>query len=106
VFDNNNVLAMRYLLILCIPFFLISCFTNESDVDERLRLEQRITQLERRMDSILGNRLSNPAFSSAISPSGPVQRESFSSRCQAITKKGSQCKRTAKNGGYCWQHGG
>jgi micrococcal nuclease len=28
-------------------------------------------------------------------------------RCQAITKKGTQCKRAAKPGSnYCWQHGG
>jgi micrococcal nuclease len=28
-------------------------------------------------------------------------------RCQAITKKGTQCKRNAKSGSrYCWQHGG
>jgi hypothetical protein len=27
-------------------------------------------------------------------------------RCQAITKKGLQCKRKAKSNGYCWQHGG
>lgn len=28
-------------------------------------------------------------------------------RCQAITKKGTQCSRKAKPGSkYCWQHGG
>lgn len=31
---------------------------------------------------------------------------SYSGRCQATTKKGSQCKRTANSGSYCWQHGG
>ncbi len=30
-----------------------------------------------------------------------------SGRCQATTKKGTQCKRNAKAGSsYCWQHGG
>lgn len=30
-----------------------------------------------------------------------------STQCQAITKKGAQCKRKAKAGSsYCWQHGG
>lgn len=30
----------------------------------------------------------------------------YNGRCQAITKKGTQCKRTAKPGSkYCWQHG-
>lgn len=25
-------------------------------------------------------------------------------RCKAITKKGSQCKRSGNGAGYCWQH--
>lgn len=30
-----------------------------------------------------------------------------SGRCQATTKKGTQCKRNAASGSkYCWQHGG
>src|ERR1035438_9793705 len=33
--------------------------------------------------------------------------DTTSGRCQAITKKGTQCKRKAKPGSiYCWQHGG
>lgn len=28
------------------------------------------------------------------------------SQCQAITKKGTQCSRKARSGGYCYQHGG
>lgn len=31
---------------------------------------------------------------------------SYSGRCMATTKKGSQCKRSARSNGYCWQHGG
>ncbi len=27
-------------------------------------------------------------------------------RCKAITKKGTRCKRAARSNGYCWQHGG
>lgn len=36
-----------------------------------------------------------------------IEREnSTSGRCQATTKKGTQCKRNAKSGSkYCWQHG-
>ena len=34
-------------------------------------------------------------------------KNTYSGRCQAITKKGTQCKRNAKIGSkYCWQHGG
>jgi hypothetical protein len=36
-----------------------------------------------------------------------VARTPQTSRCQATTKKGTQCLRTAKAGSkYCWQHGG
>jgi hypothetical protein len=31
---------------------------------------------------------------------------SYSGQCMAITKRGTQCKRAARSGGYCWQHGG
>ena len=31
--------------------------------------------------------------------------DTYTGRCQAITKKGTQCKRTAVSGSrYCWQH--
>lgn len=36
----------------------------------------------------------------------PVERAVTSGRCQATTKKGTQCSRHAKAGSsYCWQHG-
>ena len=34
----------------------------------------------------------------------PIKTTKQISRCQAITKKGTQCKRAAKSNGYCWQH--
>jgi methylphosphotriester-DNA--protein-cysteine methyltransferase len=35
------------------------------------------------------------------------RKSDSSGRCQATTKKGTQCKRNAKAGtDYCWQHGG
>lgn len=50
-----------------------------------------------------------PAARSVVSqpatpkPSAPA----YAGRCQATTKKGTQCSRTAKAGSsYCWQHGG
>jgi hypothetical protein len=36
----------------------------------------------------------------------PVKAKAQSTQCQAITKKGTQCSRAARSGGYCWQHGG
>lgn len=38
--------------------------------------------------------------------SSSTSSSSYSGRCQAITKKGSQCSRSERSGGYCWQHGG
>ena len=36
----------------------------------------------------------------------PKAKTQTSGRCQATTKKGTQCKRKAKSGSdYCWQHG-
>jgi hypothetical protein len=54
---------------------------------------------------------SPPSVSTLVSPSastapGNTQPASFG-RCQATTKKGTQCSRNAKAGSnYCWQHGG
>ena len=48
------------------------------------------------------NTLVSPASSSATRTTQPV-----SVRCQATTKKGTQCSRNAKAGSnFCWQHGG
>ena len=50
-----------------------------------------------------------PVLSSASSAQGSQPATAVSAgggRCQAITKKGTQCKRRAKAGSrYCWQHG-
>ena len=49
-----------------------------------------------------------PTHANAAAPaSAPAQRVAEAGRCQAITKKGTQCSRRAKAGSkYCWQHGG
>ena len=37
-----------------------------------------------------------------VRPESPTTQQT---QCQAITKKGSQCSRSAQSGGiYCWQH--
>ena len=44
-----------------------------------------------------------PATPTAPAPGAAAR----STRCQATTKKGTQCSRNAKAGSsYCWQHGG
>lgn len=49
----------------------------------------------------------NPAKESVVAPQ-PMekkQKSGSSGQCQAITKKGTQCKRNAMPGSkYCWQH--
>ena len=36
-----------------------------------------------------------------------TKKQSYSGRCLATTKKGTQCRRNAASGSnYCWQHGG
>ncbi len=37
-------------------------------------------------------------------PQHQVKIEKNVTRCQALTAKGLQCKRTADSAGYCWQH--
>ena len=53
-----------------------------------------------------GAREAAPAVERPSTPTAaaPAPR---STRCQAITKKGTQCSRNAQAGSsYCWQHGG
>jgi hypothetical protein len=87
---------------------LTSCFNTDNNVNERNQLDIRIARLEERIDSLINSRHinsggSNNTGSYKQSPEKIVRQ---TNRCQAITKKGTQCKRTAKGGDYCWQHGG
>lgn len=34
----------------------------------------------------------------------PTSNPKRTGQCQAITKKGAQCSRSASNSNYCWQH--
>jgi hypothetical protein len=44
--------------------------------------------------------------SSARSDDGGSRQSASDGQCTATTKKGSRCKRSARSGGRCWQHGG
>lgn len=33
-------------------------------------------------------------------------KSEYSGQCNATTKKGTRCSRSARSNGYCWQHGG
>ncbi len=85
-------------------------------------LEENNRALNQRIDYILLTLKSpgtNPALGTSNIPqntntlSNPVKTEpvqtkpsTYSGRCGATTKKGTQCSRSAKSNGYCWQHGG
>ncbi|MFT3979242.1 MAG: DUF5763 domain-containing protein [Ferruginibacter sp.] len=84
---------MKTILTICVSFLFSSCYYSDR---ETYYLNERITRLEQRIDSLTGGRNVDPA-----EPGNYTY-----SRCQAITKRGTQCKRKAKNNGYCWQHNG
>jgi hypothetical protein len=48
-----------------------------------------------------------PAVPKSSPPEASAAPAARAGRCQATTKKGTQCSRNAKPGSnYCWQHGG
>lgn len=87
---------------------LISCSYTGNDVNQQDQLNLRIARLEQRIDSLINSRHINSAGSNnnGIYNQSPEKIVPQVNRCQAITKKGTQCKRTARSGDYCWQHGG
>ena len=105
---SSKVAVMKTILMIGLSFSLASCFNKNGDTQKVDSLNQRITQLEQKIDSLLGirngasvglNNTDSPGTTSYKSTRGD-------SRCQATTKKGTQCKRKAKTNSYCWQHGG
>ena len=100
---------MRTIYVIALSLLLFSCFNKNYEREEIDRLNHRIALLEEKIDALISGRnlnsitrSNNISSSSTRSYSTPTQN----GRCQAITKKGTQCKRKAKNNGYCWQHGG
>jgi hypothetical protein len=94
---------MRKIYLICLSLLLFSCFNNDRETGEMDQLNQRITRLEQRIDSLIKNansiKLNN--MNSLNTPSYNTTLRNFN-RCQAITKKGTQCSRKAKNNSYCW----
>jgi outer membrane murein-binding lipoprotein Lpp len=101
----NKSCAIKMLATICLSFLLFSCSNKDKEIDQ---LNQRITLLEQKIDALSsgrnGNsiRLNSMTIPGTDSYNAPLQ----SGRCQAITKKGTQCRRKAKSNSYCWQHGG
>ncbi len=100
-------------------YFLLVTFFSSCNNDKIDKIESELTEIKQsllRIEYLLGNgkKLDNlPAESSQEFKNSyentynlPKKYASPNGRCNAITKKGTQCSRTAKSGGYCWQHGG
>ncbi len=87
-----KVLAAILLCIIC-----LSCADTDSKTNE---LNQRVTRLEQRVDSLTHT---PTEVSNVYTNKGTITENG---RCKGITKKGAQCKRKPKSNGYCWQHGG
>jgi hypothetical protein len=88
-------------------FLLSSCADLNGTGRETDRLDKRVTILEKRIDSLIHAHhavpsASNKPVNNNLFPGGSAMANT---RCQAITKKGTQCRRKAKNNSYCWQHG-
>lgn len=77
-----------------------ACTSIPGNNQETDQFDKRITLLEQRIDSLLRTRKTDSA---AENFSGNVLQDA---RCLALTKKGTQCKRKARNNSFCWQHGG
>lgn len=102
---SPNGIIMRVFTGLCILFLLASCFNEKNSQDQIDQLNLRLTQLEQRIDSFASAQGLNVMGTTANQGPTSAKLVRQSERCQAITKKGTQCKRTASNSGYCWQHG-
>ena len=122
---------MRYILFLGFLFLTNVSFSqsNQELNQTILELKERLIKCEVKIDQLekeifyLRNRLDNndkTVRSNSISPENQIQSGNdqpknstnnnipnpVGSRCKAITKSGTQCKRNASSNGYCWQHGG
>lgn len=78
---------LKLITTLCfvIPLFVItSCCSEEQSYNKQVKQEYSLSSSE-----------------NVCTDEGTA----VSNRCQAITKKGTQCKRKAQKGSeYCWQH--
>lgn len=100
---------MKQICGLYIIMLFSSCINKGNDKIDQLN--QRIDILEQRLDSLNNpDRSSKPIhlFDEKYLDNHNSVSPGFSDkslRCQAITKKGTRCKRTAGSGKFCWQHG-
>ncbi len=84
---------------------------EENNRNLNQRIDQLLLQLQTNNPNLnLGTSSNVPQNNSTNTTpsnfSSPTTPSSSYGRCGATTKKGTQCSRSAKSNGYCWQHGG
>lgn len=93
---------MRTLFLICLCSLIISCCKNATETENQ---NKRINLIEQRLDSLIENQNKQVIINQIKSENIPQGDAPQSlDQCRAITKKGTQCKRAAKESGYCWQH--
>lgn len=114
---------MRYIIwAVCLLLTLTGCQSKVKDSNMEYRvsnLEIRVSELEEKLKLLNTTPYKTPRTTqrnpTTSIPTYKYQENSTrssgtssysSGRCQATTKKGTQCKRSSRSGGYCWQHGG
>ncbi len=84
---------------------------EENNRNLNQRIDQLLLQLQASNPNLnVGTPSTVPQNNSLTTPQtsdpAPSKPSSSYGRCGATTKKGTQCSRSAKSNGYCWQHGG
>lgn len=79
--------------------------------EQNQKLTERIIALELKLkgEAPINNETSSstPVFNNASSTqTKQLPKSATMDRCTAITQAGTQCKRSARSNGKCWQHGG
>lgn len=99
---------MRNMAAVFLVLLLFSYFDKNKKTEKADQQTQRILKLEAKIDSLISIVTINGALlnnKTGFKDSAYNTLKQFS-RCQALTRKGTQCLRKAKKNNYCWQHGG
>jgi colicin import membrane protein len=108
-------------------FLLITILYGCTPSEQITKLEDRVAEIENRFQNMGGElselknsneqllkkldeidkRDATPNISLPSQTEQTSKTKTYSNRCKAITKAGTQCKRSAQAGSdYCWQHQG
>lgn len=94
---------MRIFYFIIVALLISSCLDSPATSNGQ---NERMKRLEERLDSLQQQQPAPMPIRSDMDQISPDHVVQTSQRCTAMTKKGAQCKRMARSGGRCWQHGG